>query len=274
MTEKNLIKKDLKAHLENTFKKIKSHDGWDMVDIPLKSENELLNIAKSHGLENDSQTRTFCKFIAIGTNFASLDFQTRLQEIPDLVISIKNLITELEQEIKEFSDLANFFSTLIHSFIKSVINTKHNFKMALPHLEEAIIHMNIMAEALRPEIDSELDEEDLLDIELALSNMSNGISKLLEHSKTSRSESIKLDEKISFLKEDIENKITIVENRISFGNLLPKVGASLGMITGATTASAAIESIAFGGTGVLVLGGLSFPPIGAILLGNLINFFI
>ncbi|RNA30101.1 hypothetical protein BpHYR1_005449 [Brachionus plicatilis] len=273
MSDNNSIKKDFKDHLEKTFKKIKSHDGWDLVDIPLISENELLSVAKAHGLENDSQTRTFCKFIAIGTNFASLDFQSRLQEIPEMVITIKDLLSKMEQEIKEFSDIANFFSTLIQSFIKLVINTQHNLKMALPHLEEAIVHMNVMSEALSPESEKELDEEDLLDIDLALSNMSNGISKLLEHSKSSRNESIELDGKITNLKENIENKITIVENRIGFGNLLPKVGASLGMITGASATTAAVESIAFGGTGVLVLGGLSFPPLGAILLGASVGAF-
>lgn len=269
MNDNNRIKKDLRAHLENTFRRIKSHDGWDLLDIPHLSENELLTAAKNHGLENDSQTRAFCKFISIGTNFASLDFQTRLQEIPEIVNSIKDLISTFEQEINEFSDIANFFSTLIHSFIKLVINTKHNLKMALPHLEEATIHMKVMSEALRPESTNELSEEDMLDIDLALTNMSNGIAKLLEHSKSSRNESIVLDGKISYLKENIENKITVVENRIGFGNLLPKVGASLGMITGASATTAAVESIAFGGTGVLILGGFSFPPLGAILLGYL-----
>jgi hypothetical protein len=39
------------------------------------------------------------------------------------------------------------------------------------------------------------------------------------------------------------------------------------MVTGATVATTAVESIAFGGTGTLLLGGFSFPPLGAVLLG-------
>ena len=39
------------------------------------------------------------------------------------------------------------------------------------------------------------------------------------------------------------------------------------MVTGATMATGAVESIAFGGAGSLVLGGFSFPPLGAVLVG-------
>lgn len=38
-------------------------------------------------------------------------------------------------------------------------------------------------------------------------------------------------------------------------------------MTGATVATGAVESVAFGGAGALVLGGFTFPPLGAILLG-------
>ncbi|CAF0883353.1 unnamed protein product [Brachionus calyciflorus] len=265
------IKRDLRDHFEKTIKKIRSHDGWDLLNIPVISENELLDAAKTHGLENDSQTREFCKFIAIGTNFASLDFRERLQNIPVLVNSVKDLILKMEQEIKEFADLANFFQTLIQSFIKIVINTKHNMKMALPHLEEALIHMDVLSDALSPESDCPLSQDDMQDVDLAMTNMSNGITRLLEHAKSSKDESIELDHKINNLKENIENKITVVENRIGFGKLLPKIGATIGMISGASASGVAVESIAFGGAGVLVLGGFSFPPLGAILLGAAIG---
>jgi hypothetical protein len=43
------------------------------------------------------------------------------------------------------------------------------------------------------------------------------------------------------------------------------------MISGASLGGAVVESVAFGGAGTLVLGGISFPPIGAILLGSAIG---
>lgn len=248
------IKKDLKEHLERTAEIIRTHDGWNMVNMSEISERELLSIAAQSGLDQDMQTRTFCKFISIGTNFASLDFKQRLQNIPVLVTSIKDLIVKMEQEIKEFSDIASFFHFLIQAFVKVVMNTKHNMRMALPHLEESIVHMRIMVDALVPDSPNPLSSDDLLDVDLALSNMSYGIKKLLEHASTSKTVSIELDNRINELKENIENKITVCENRISFGKLIPKIGATVGMVSGASSVGAAVESVAWGGAGALVLG--------------------
>jgi hypothetical protein len=65
---------------------------------------------------------------------------------------------------------------------------------------------------------------------------------LLEHSKTSKNESVDLDNKINSLKENITTKITVTENRIGFANLLPKIGATLGMVTGASGTAVAVEA--------------------------------
>ena len=43
------------------------------------------------------------------------------------------------------------------------------------------------------------------------------------------------------------------------------------MISGASLGGAVVESVAFGGAGTLILGGISFPPLGAILLGSAIG---
>lgn len=265
------IRKDLQLHLEKTARELQAHDGWNTINIPEISEQELVQIAAHHGLENDQQTRHFCKFISLATNFASLSFKSRLQQLPELVNSLKNLIIKMEEEIKDFADLASYFYSVIHSFIKVVINTKHNMKMALPHLEESVVHMRIMCEALMPDSDSPLTFDDLLDVEIALNNMSYGIQNLVEHSKASKEESVKIDTTISSMKEKIESKIAVNENRISFANILPKIGATIGMVTGASSASALVESIAFGGSGVLILGGFSFPPIGAVLVASTIG---
>ena len=60
--------------------------------------------------------------------------------------------------------------------------------------------------------------------------MNEGIVKLIDHSKSSREESIQLDIRINKLKSDIETKVTVTENRISFGEVLPKIGASVGKL--------------------------------------------
>ena len=93
----------------------------------------------------------------------------------------------------------------------------------------------------------------------------------IEHAKTSKEESSNIDYRINVLKENLESKITVCENRISFARILPRLGATIGMVSGASTAGAVVESMAFGGAGALVLGGISFPPVGAILVGSAIG---
>ena len=108
-----------------------------------------------------------------------MDFKNRIQTIPSLVNSVKDLIIKMEQEIQEYSDIANSFHSIIQAFVKVVMNTKHNMKMAQPLLEESVVHMRIMADALMPDSTSPLSTDDVLDIDIALTNMSYGIKSLL-----------------------------------------------------------------------------------------------
>ena len=218
MKKENKIKAELDVHLDETVKFIKESNECKL-NIPDLSMNELMDVANKNGLENDDQTRSFCKFISIGTNFASMNFVQRFQNIPDLIVSICDLIETMENEIKEFAEIANYFSNLIKSFIKLVMNTKHNMKMVQPHLEESILHLKIMSEALMPESENALTDNDLKDIDLALTSMSSGIVKLINHARSSKEESVQLDLRINKLKYDIETKVTVTENRINFGNL-------------------------------------------------------
>ena len=50
----------------------------------------------------------------------------------------------------------------------------------------------------------------------------------MEHAKSSKTESVELDNKINGLKRDVENKVTLSRNRITFQNIIPKLGAALG----------------------------------------------
>ena len=103
--------------------------------------------------------------------------------------------------------------------------------------------------------------------------MYKGIQKLVAHAKTSKAESFELDKKINRLKRDVSERIGITRNRITFHNILPKLGAALGLASGATATGMVVESIAFGGAGALVVGGVAFPPLGAIILGATIGAF-
>jgi hypothetical protein len=73
-----------------------------------------------------------------------------------------------------------------------------------------------MADALLPESNYPLSFEDENDIDIALTNMSYGIKSLLDHARSSKEESSNIDYRINVLKENIESRITVCENRISF----------------------------------------------------------
>lgn len=174
MKKEKQIKKELDEHLDQTVVQIKEANAWNSVNIPEISQKELLQVAETVGLQEDDQTRSFCKFISLGTNFASMNFVSRFQALPDLVYSICELIEKMENEIKEFAEIANYFSNLIKSFVKLVMNTKHNMNMVLPNLEESVMHLSIMSEALMPDSENDLKEQDINDINTALSSMSTG----------------------------------------------------------------------------------------------------
>jgi hypothetical protein len=168
MDEDAKMKNDLKDHLDKTARELRARDGWDLINLAQLSELELIDHVTQHDLINDDQTRKFCKFISIGTNFASLAFHDKMQTLPELVNSIKDLLVSMQAEIKEFSEIASCFQCLIHSFAKLVMNTKHNLLMALPHLERSVIHMTIVNAALMPDSPGPLNESDTNDIQLAL----------------------------------------------------------------------------------------------------------
>ena len=154
--------------------RLKAKDGWELVSMPDLSKRQLMNLAKSHDLENDDQTHSFIQLISLGTNFACSDFVERLLLIPEMVTSLKELLSQMEQETKEFAEIASYFTKLIESFYKLVKNTKHNMKMTLPHLEASCLHMEIISQALMPHSAQDLDVSDRADIEMCLTHMSTG----------------------------------------------------------------------------------------------------
>ena len=76
-------------------------------------------------------------------------------------------------------DIANSFHNIIQSFVKVVMNTKHNMKMASPLLEESVVHLRIMADALMPDSNYPLSTDDIMDVDIALTHISHGIQSLL-----------------------------------------------------------------------------------------------
>jgi hypothetical protein len=196
---------------------LSKHDEWILLDAPRCSEEELQKEIAHYGLENDLQTARFCKFVSLATNFASLRFVERIQRLPELIDSIKQLLAEIEREIHEMADMGNFFEELVYCFTSLVLTTQHNMKMMLPDLNNARDYMNITVDALKSDTDQPLSNEDRTDIETALQGMCSGIENLLQLSRSSRERSEKIDQEIEILKQTVQNKRIVVEGRIDFG---------------------------------------------------------
>ena len=238
--EENLrIKEDLRDHLLTTQEKLITLDGWDLVNMPKISERELLESTNQNDLENDEQTLILCRFISISSNFASLDFKTRLKKIPNVMIEISDLLKKIQEETKEFAEIANVLQELIQSYVKIVINTKNKMNRALPHLEESTAYMLVLQDALTSDSNKVLSKQDLEDVDTALNYQTSGIFNLMELAKESKHETEQLDIKITGLREQINSKIVVTENRIEFSKLLPKTGAALGMWVG----GAAVQTV-------------------------------
>ncbi|CAF1029991.1 unnamed protein product [Brachionus calyciflorus] len=173
--ENEHLNKIVNETLGKTLSKLESRDGWVALDIPKISEEELLKEAEKNGLNDDNQTRMFIKFVTTASNFASAKFKDKLQYVPEIVHKIKDLIVEMKKEIKEFTKIAAEFEELIHLFVKTVMNTKHNLNMIKPNLQDSVLHFKVLEDASKSDI---LNDEDKKDCTTALTSLCDGINKL------------------------------------------------------------------------------------------------
>jgi hypothetical protein len=293
--EKN-IKKDLVAQLDLAAKQIQN----DLAANVAYTENELLQIASDYGLENDEQTLALLRFVSLGTNFASAGLKKKAQEIPMLVESIKELLVKINAETREFKKLAIFAKNLTESFRKTLAETQSNMRKIKPLMERSIVDLTVLSQVMGQEIESKptkqprknaiaklfkskskksTDEEkqDHLDIELSIENISSTITELAENARNSKERSVILKERhdgILSLKESIESKIDVTGRRIGFSKILTVIfSATTGvavsgeMLAGASVVGGAVAGAGAATAGTIALGGLSFPPLGLILLG-------
>jgi hypothetical protein len=221
------------SDIDNTVDEVdRQHRASFLTNIPEISLQDLMNIAGRYGLENEAQTQNFCKFISLVTNFASPTLALSVETLTAVISIGNNLIIKIQKELKELDEVKNLIESFKQAFVKLVIDTEHNLRMVLPHLEQAVFHMRIMVDAMLPDSNAPLNAQDLLDINYALENMASGIVKLLNQAKSSKEKSNDLDKRITSLKSDIESKITTTESRISYAQVLPILfGTPAGMFT-------------------------------------------
>lgn len=248
---------------------LSKQDEWILLDAPRCSEEELQREIAHYGLENDLQTARFCKFVSLATNFASLQFVERIQRLPELIDTIKELLAEIEREMHEMADMANFFEELVSCFTSLVLTTQHNMKMMLPDLYNARDYMDIIVNALGSNTNEQLCDEDRTDIETALQGMCSGVKHLLEFSKNSRERSEKLDQDIKDLQKTVQNKRIIVEGRIDFGERFKYISqaiAGIGTYQAANALTANNMQYLSRIPGFIQVGSRIYPPLRPILI--------
>ena len=249
---------DLKNHLESELKEleiVEENTRWKFDNI-ISSNRDLLLV--SDGLNSDdAQTKSFCEFIAAATVFASKDFKDKVSNIPDLVNATKDLIDAVLKEVKEFSDIACEFREIINCFIRLVIETQKNLSRLLPHLENSTTFLDMYIDAQKPGIEGKLTEIDRNDVNIALENLIDGVNSVKQFSSKFELQSNVVDDRIKSLKDKVIGKIHIVNNRITFQQLLPPAAAAAGGTLGVTATQVAIQSSLMGGMGALVVGGIN-----------------
>ena len=274
MSEKEEQSIILRNHLENELKEleiVEEKTRWKLDNIIAASNHELLVTVDQNALKDDQQTKSFCEFIAAASIFSSADFKDKVSTVPELVNITKELIDAVLKEVKEFSDIALDFREIINCFIRLVMETQKNLSKLLPYLENSATFLEMYIDAQKPGINGTLTDIDRKDVNIALENLIDGVNGVKTFANLFECESNIVDSRIKTLKDTVIGKIHIVNNRITFQQLLSPAGAVLGGTLGVSATQVAIQSSVMGGIGALVVGGVTFPPMGAILLGALIG---
>ena len=112
-------------------------------------------------------------------------------------------------------------------------------------------------DAQKPGIEGKLTEIDRNDVNIALENLIDGVNSVKQFSSKFELQSNVVDDRIKSLKDKVIGKIHIVNNRITFQQLLPPAAAAAGGTLGVTATQVAIQSSLMGGMGALVVGGIN-----------------
>ncbi|CAF1211229.1 unnamed protein product [Adineta steineri] len=235
--------------VNQTVDKAIARNGWAELQASELSEAELEQACQMNGLEHDTQTRLFTRFLAMATNFSSANFTERLRKVPNLVKSITDLLEEMRREVAQFADVANEFEELVQVFGNLALDTQHKMGMVLPHMCEASDHIGVLADVFKPNGNTLFTATDQDDVKTAMGGLANGVKQMIELSRASSQECSQLGERINKMKVEVQMKRATVQGRISLANTLSCLGP---IAVAGTVARAIITMIAAKGFGGVV----------------------
>ena len=304
--EKN-IKKDLAIQLESAAIQIQADYRQSAsdnelfkiaTDYGLENDDQTLALLKfvslgtnfaSSGLKQKTkeipQLVKSIKELMDKINAETKEFKKLALYAEELTQSFKNLLTEIQANMRNLKPHLEK-SVVDLAVINDVLSQKKPIEVVEKQKKMSLA--NIFGIKKKEKLSKEKEQENL-DIDIAFQNISSTIVELVEKSKSYKENSVVLKEGkegILNLKNDILGKIDVTGKRISFSKILAVilsattgVAVSSEMVAGATvvgasvvgatamSAGAAAGAAAASASSAITLGGLSFPPLGLILLG-------
>lgn len=227
------IKKEVYEDVRSAIQSIDTNDDWTAI-TPLEHS------AEKYNLNEDPQVRKFYDFVAVAANFASTDYASRIQKIPELVGTIKSLIEELQNEIGRFAEYAGDLQHLTNIVYTTITEAKHKAGIVVPHLQATKRNIVVLDDVLNS--NSNITEEDKKDVKHALSKIRNGAKNLREMAEKQKDNIKKTDSKITSMKNKLIKHKIMSKGRLELANKMFMDVVSSGIL-GATIGFVGADSM-------------------------------
>ena len=268
--DENKIVSIIQQQIESDLKSVQN---WEDFDALKPCMNKFDTIAKRNNLENDSQTRMFAQFLAIASNFASADYNSRLRKIPEIASTIKDLFQEIMREINEFKDVALEVQDIIRTFVQMVNETKHAVNMTLPHIKDVTAHIEMLKDCFDPvKNSSSMTEIDKTDVKIALDGVRRGICNLKQLSYEREQESKEIQTRIDNARKLILDKKLLANHRglESINEFYEAIYGKIGLSVGGALVGLATR-IGFSTTAAAEAGAALIGSVSSVLLAAAIG---
>jgi hypothetical protein len=248
----NSRQSDLNPKLTNSNKSSIAKSENKTLISTLVNEEEIIKTVSEYGLENDKQTISICKFTSIATQFSTLSFRDKIETIPVLINNIEGLVVKMNNEIKEYGDIAIQFKELVSLYAKLILNTKHDLSMKIPNFEKLIFDLELM------NINKELSSLNLKQNNIVI----DSFRELSSHCNGIKNEIDLIENKLKIFESCVQEKITLINKRVFYANFSPGLASFAGALGGCFFSNTFFSTSFL--AGLSTMGSIAFPPMGKI----------
>ncbi len=154
--------------------------------------------------ESDESARRVKDYFASAKEYASTQFQRRLQNAPEVAKRITDLLQQLNNSISELSAVDNIFEELVRDYIELVVNREHyrNYQLSPEGTkDDATDHVGVLGKIFQS--GQKFNKQDRMDLGNALEKLCQGTAQLLKLSQSSTLKTPELNKLIKQLKSKI-----------------------------------------------------------------------